>query len=201
MHVLLLPLVALLSIFPDSSSAAPERREACPAVDLGALGQQAAAIAVAHAGIGPGDGEVDRMQSRARASALLPELRIRGLETAANARDYVSGTTGDVSTTFYPPSALIEGSLVFHLDRLVYSGQEPRLERLRLERIEARARLTQRVIDELSRWWRACGDEADTPIGTDARVDAAARRANAAMALDVWTGGWFSQAVPAARSP
>ncbi len=193
MHPVFFPLIALLTTFfqdPPTVVIA-----ACPAVELGALGQQAASLAIVHAGLGGTDGEVDRMQARARASALLPELRIRGMETAANARDYVSGTTGDVSTTFYPPSALIEGSVVFHLDRLVYSGQEPRLERLRLERIEARAHLTQRVIEELSRWWRACSDETDSPAGTDAHADAAARRANAAMALDVWTGGWFSQAV------
>jgi len=198
MHPLLLPLVALLSTV-EQAPAGPVV-PACPAVDLGALGQRAAGVAVTRAGLAE-DGEVDRMQARARASALLPEFRVRGLETAANARDYVSGSSGDVSTTFYPPSALIEGSLVFHFDRLLYSGQEPRLERLRLERFEARSHLTQRVIDELTRWWRACADETDSPVGTDAHVDAGARRAAAAMALDVWTGGWFSASLRSSEPP
>jgi hypothetical protein len=193
MDPIMLPLLASLAVYPQAPGPM-EVAPVCPTADLGALGQQASTEAIRHVGLGASDEQVDALQTRARVSALLPDLRVRGLETAANARDYVSGTTGDVSTTFYPPSQLVEGSLVFHLDRLVYSGQEPRLERLRLERIEARAHLTQRVIEELSRWARACADEAESPAGTDQHADAAARRANAAMALDVWTGGWFSRA-------
>ena len=200
MAPLLYPLVALLAAYPQVAPP-PEVAPACPAVDLGALGQRAAVEALHQAGLAGGDEDVAQLQTRARASALLPDLRVRALATAANARDYVSGTTGDVSTTFYPPSQLVEGSVVFHLDRLVYSGQEPRLERLRLERIEARAHLTQRVIDELSRWSRACADEAESPAGTDSHADAGARRRNAAMALDVWTGGWFSAAVGGSERP
>jgi hypothetical protein len=184
---MLLFIVPLAVAWVGTSPRAP----GCDA-NLGEIGQRAAREALHVAGLAETDADVDRMATRARSSALLPEVRVRGLATAANARDYVSGSSGDVSTTFYPPSALIEGSLTFHFDRLAYSGQEPRLERLRLERIEARAKLTHRVIDDLTKWSHACFDERDSPEGADSRVDAAARRAAAAMALDVWTGGWFS---------
>jgi hypothetical protein len=161
-------------------------------VPLGEVAQHAARIAIRTAGLSENDLELERMAARARASALLPELRVRAMDTSAGPRDYISDT-GTLATSYFGPSYVIEGSVTFHLDRLVYSGQEARIERLRLERIEARARITQRIIDEVSRWSKATAEERDSPEGTEARSDATAKRVAAQMALDVWTAGWFSQ--------
>ena len=161
-------------------------------VPLGDVAQRAARIALKTAGLPESDGEVEHLAARARASALLPELRVMAKGTSAGTRDYISDT-GTLTTSYFGPSYMIEGSLTFHLERLVYSGQEARLERLRLERIEARMRITQRVIDELSRWSKATAEERDSPEGTDQHAEATARRVSAQMALDVWTAGWFSE--------
>ncbi len=187
------PLVlAILGAFADYRP--PEARVAIPTtttIPLGDLAQRAARVAIRNAGLSENDAELDRMASRARMSALLPELRVRAMDTSAGPRDYVS-ESGALATTDSGPSFVVEGSITFHLDRLAYSGQEARLERLRLERIEARARITQRVIDEVARWSKATAEERDSPEGTEARADATNKRVAAQMALDVWTGGWFS---------
>jgi len=191
MPPLLFPLVFVIASALSAVTPVAQPAQSVSLVPLGDIAQRAAREAIRAAGLDATDAEVDRMQSRARASALLPELRVRAQGTSAGTRDYVTDS-GALETSYFGPSYLIEGSLVFHLDRLAYSGQEARLERLRLERIEARARISQRVIDEIARWSKATAEERESPEGTDARADATARRVAAQMALDVWTSGWFS---------
>jgi hypothetical protein len=161
------------------------------AVSLGDVAQRAARIALRTAGVPGDDADVDALASRARASALLPEVSVRLIESAAGATDYVSDT-GTLSTASYGPGLSVMGSMTFHLEKLAYSGQEARLQRLRVERLEMRTRITQRVIDEVGKWARAIAEEHDEPETSPAHLDATIRRANAQMALDVWTGGWFS---------
>ncbi len=194
MAPLLFPLLLAIASAIRVSVPDPPRQQTSVAVALGDIAQRAAHVAIKTAGLTESDGEVDRMAHRARMSALVPELRVRAQGTSAGTREYVTDT-GALETSYFGPSGLIEGSLIFHFDKIGYSGQEARLERLRLERIEARSRITQRVIDEISRWSKATAEERDTPEGTDARADATARRVSAQMALDVWTAGWFSGAL------
>ncbi len=188
-------LLAVASAVTAASPPAPHAsNDAVTTIPLGDLAQRAARVAIHTAGLTEGDGEIDRMATRARMSALLPEFRVRGQGNTGGLRDYYSDT-GSMTTTYLGPSALVEGSLTFHFEKLAYSGQEARLERLRLERIEARSRITQRVIDEIAHWSKATAEERDSPEGTDAKSDATARRVAAQMALDVWTAGWFSSAL------
>jgi len=182
--------IALQVISPPPPQPAPKKETA--AIPLGDIAQRAAHIAVKTAGITESDAEIERMATRARASALLPEVRVMTKALSAGPRDYISDT-GTVASSYYGPSYSIEGSLTFHLDRLAYSGQEARLERLRLERVEARTRITQKVIDEIARWSKATAEERDSPEGTEQHAEATARRVAAQMALDVWTAGWFSE--------
>jgi len=168
-----------------------EKKKETAAIPLGDIAQRAARIALKTAGISESDAEIEHLATRARASALLPEVRVMAKGTSAGPKDYISDT-GTVATSYFGPSYSIEGTLTFHLERLVYSGQEARLERLRLERVEARTRITQKVIDDIARWSKATAEERDSPEGTDQHADATARRVAAQMALDVWTAGWFS---------
>jgi hypothetical protein len=186
------PLLAIALQIVSPSSAPAQTNKETTAIPLGDIAQRAAHIAVKTAGLTENDAELERMATRARTSALLPEVRVAAKGMSAGPRDYISDT-GTVATSYFGPSYSIEGSLTFHLERLAYSGQEARLERLRLERVEARMRITQRVIDEIARWSKATSEERDSPEGTDQRADATARRVSAQMALDVWTAGWFSE--------
>jgi hypothetical protein len=187
------PLVAVaLQVVSPPPPPPPMQKKEATTIPLGDIAQRAARIAVRTAGLTDSDVEIERMATRARASAFLPEVRVMAKGTSAGPKDYISDT-GTVATSYFGPSYSIEGSLTFHLERLAYSGQEARLERLRLERIEARTRITQKVIDEIARWSKATAEERDSPDGTDQHADATARRVAAQMALDVWTAGWFSE--------
>ena len=170
----------------------PVQKKETATIPLGDIAQRAARIAVKTSGLTESDIEIERMATRARASALLPEVRVMAKGISAGPRDYISDT-GSVATSYYGPSYSVEASMTFHLERLAYSGQEARLERLRLERVEARTRITQKVIDEIARWSKATAEERDSPDGTDQHAEATARRVAAQMALDVWTAGWFSE--------
>ncbi|HEY1956095.1 MAG TPA: hypothetical protein VGH28_10785 [Polyangiaceae bacterium] len=187
------PLVLLaLAALPVPVSITPAAPAPTTAqVPLGDIARDAARIAIRTAGLDATDSAVDGLASRARWSALLPELHVAVKDSSGGMHDYVT-TTGAVTSSYFGPSYEVDGTLVFHLERLAYSGQEARLERLRLERIQARERVTQRVIEEIARWSKATAEEHDSPDGTELHADATARRVSAQMALDVWTDGWFS---------
>ncbi len=63
---------------------------------------------------------------------------------------------------------------------------------MRLERQEARSRLGSKTLEALFAWERASLDEEDAGPGAREQREAALRTAQAASALDVLTGGWFS---------
>ena len=67
----------------------------------------------------------------------------------------------------------------------------PTLERTRLERQDARERVSGRVIDSLFQWQRALLAQRGAFAGSKESIDATLRLAEAEAALDVLTGGWF----------
>ena len=93
----------------------------------------------------------------------------------------------------------LEARLTWRFDRLIFAEDEPTLERVRLEREEARSRIGAKVLELLFAWQRAVLDEAGSDAGSRAELEAALRRIQAEIALDVMTGGWFC-AQPAVRS-
>ncbi len=188
---LVLAALAALAVVPSPAPLAAGPSAPSVQVPLGNLAQEAARVAIRTAGLDPTDARVDALAAHARAAALIPELRFSVKDSSGGMHDYVAAS-GSVTSSYFGPSYEIDGALVFHLERLAYSGQEARLERLRLERVAAREHVTQRVIDEIARWSKATAEERDTPEGTDSHADAVARRVSAQMALDVYTGGWFS---------
>ena len=130
------------------------------------------------------------MLSRARWSALLPELRLRVVRS-----DRRTDTTSEDTTRtsdLYGVTQWYEARAIFRLDHLVYADDEPQVERLRLDRQEARTRVAAKVLAELSKWARAQAEEAVAPLDSDARLDALLKVMESEIALDVMTGGWFS---------
>ena len=102
-------------------------------------------------------------------------------------------TTDD--TSYYDAigaNLVLELRLTWRLDRLLYAGDEPTLERVRLERQDARARVATRTLEALFAWQRAGVAEAGAAAGSPEKVDAELREAEAEATLDVLTGGWFS---------
>lgn len=140
-----------------------------------------------------GDSRVDSLASRARMSAALPELRLRATRaTDASLR---------LSPTQYDPYRYTEGEAAGHrmearvswrLDRLLFADQEVSLERVRLQRLDARSKLSTKVLRALFDWQRARALALDPVISPEEEAAAALRLFEAEMALEVLTGGGCS---------
>jgi hypothetical protein len=175
-----------------------------------AVARRAVAAAWRASGLGVDDSRIDSMVARARISALLPEARLRAMRVLNDTSkvDAIPDTTG----TYLAVGAnlWLEARLTWRLDRVLFADDEPTLERVRIERHDARARLAAKVIDALFLWQRASFRADSAVAGTQEATDAGLQAAEAEATLDVLTGGWFggwhasqtcaSAAAPAAAS-
>ncbi len=169
--------------------AAQEVRVATPQ-----LARKCVAAAWRTAGLGGDDSRIDDLVSRSRASALLPETRLRAMRLWDDASHATTLATTD-DTSYYDAigaNLVLEVRLTWRLDRLLYAGDEPSLERVRLERQDARARVAGRTLEALFAWQRATVAEGSAAPATPERTEADLRAAEAEATLDVLTGGWFS---------
>ncbi len=158
------------------------------------LAHDCVAAAWRSSGIGADDSRLDDIVSRSRASALLPETRLRAMRLWDDANHTTTLATTD-ATNYYDAvgaNLVLELRLTWRLDRLVYAGDEPTLERVRLERQDARARLATRTLDALFLWQRATLELRDAPAGSHEEEEVGLRIAQSEATLDVLTGGWFS---------
>jgi hypothetical protein len=177
--------------------APPGPAQAMPSQLPSSLARRCVAAAWRASGIGADDAVIDAIESRARASALLPETRLRAMRLWSDATHTTTLASTD-GTTFYDAlgaNLVLEARATWRLDRLLFAGDEPTLERLRLERQDARSRLGTRTLEALFAWVRASEDEGTTSPGSHEQREAALRTAEAQATLDVLTAGWFSQAL------
>ncbi len=144
------------------------------------------------AGLGADDLRLDGVLSRARWSAVLPEARLRAVrfDDARLSTD----TTVDSSRLRDSTGANmgLEARLTWRLDRLLYADDEPAFERMKLDRVAARARVAGRVLDALFHWQRAWIELKWSQHDSREESEAAARMVEAEATLDVLTAGWFS---------
>jgi hypothetical protein len=153
------------------------------------------------AGIGSDDSRLDGIVSRAHWSALLPETRLRAIRYD-NASLFSSLDPVGTPTYFHDSGGTnvgLEGRLTWKLDRLVYSEDEPALERVRLEQRDARSRIATHTLEMLFHWQRAQLDLRTMPpsqVGTRDEADVVLRIMEAEAALDVLTNGWFTAHKP-----
>jgi hypothetical protein len=142
------------------------------------------------------------MIARARSSAALPEARFRAMRVFLLDGSEPSIVPIDVSS--YATTAatlLLEGRLTWRLDRLLFAEEEPSLERLRIDREEARGKVAGKVLDALFQWQRAWLALYALKPGTREATDATMRLVEAEAGLDVLTGGWFGTWAAEARAP
>jgi hypothetical protein len=145
-------------------------------------------------GLGIDDARLDAILSRAKASALLPEMRLRAMRLVDDAA-HTTTTVATGEARYYDATGAnvwLEARLTWRLDRLLFVEDESSLERVRLERQDARSRLATRALELLFAWQRAQVDRATLEAGSRERLDATLRAVEAAAALDVLTGGWFT---------
>lgn len=151
------------------------------------------AAALRAAGLGSDDEHIDAIARRSRWSAALPEARVRAIRGEDQRASL--DATADVSRLRGSAGAdlTLEARLTWRLDRLVFADEEPSLERLRLERHDARLRVASRTLEALFHWQRARRDLA-AGATSEAILELETRLAEAEATLDVLTDGWFSLA-------
>jgi hypothetical protein len=141
---------------------------------------------------------LDALASRARSSALLPELRLRALRNSDQALRWIPTTDDPYRITQADGTGLIlEASATFRLDRLLFAREELAVARLRLKAGSERLKLEARVLEALVGLFRArelaCADDADDP----ARATQQLKVLELFVELDALTAGWFSEHAPA----
>jgi hypothetical protein len=181
----------------DDAQEAPPRQAKVRLAAPG-LARRCVAAAWRSAGLGTDDARIDALISRSRASALLPETRLRAMRLWDDASHATTLATTD-DTSYYDAigaNLVLEVRLTWRLDRLLYAGDEPTLERVRLERQDARARVAARTLQALFAWQRALVGAGGASPGSPERAEGEIRAAEAEATLDVLTGGWFSSREP-----
>ncbi len=194
--------VHALSDRPGATAPDPPKESRGPPVQIARfpldpeLARATVAAAWRAVGLGTDDARIDAIVSRARLSAALPETRLRAMRRMDESdRASSTPTTSDPRYYEYAGQNLwLEARLTWRLDRLLYADDEPTLERVRLERIEARARVAAKILDILFQWQRALADERDSTPSTREELDAHMRALEAEIALDVLTAGFFTKA-------
>jgi hypothetical protein len=142
------------------------------------------------------------LATRARTSAVLPELGVRTLRSSGQLLRLTPTTDDPYRYTQAGTSELtIEARLTWHLDRLVFADEEVSLERLQIERDAAERRLIDSVMERLEVWQRGRVRAADPNTDPEQRDTAELAAIAAAVELDVLTEGWFSQAIGESEGP
>jgi hypothetical protein len=158
------------------------------------LARSCVAAALRASGLGLDDAKLDALVSRARESAYFPETRLRAMRLWTDA-DHVTTLATTDTPNFYDAvgaNLVLELRLTWRLDRLLYSGEESAIERVRLERQDARSRLATHVLEVLFAWQRAVVQGREAIVGTREDEEAHLRIAETEATLDVLTAGWFS---------
>jgi hypothetical protein len=166
-----------------------------PALVTPSLARACVAAALRSSGLGADDSRIDALVARARASAWLPEARMRVARLIVDSARAATLATTD-GTNYYETIGahlMLELRLTWRLDRLLYAGDEPALERTRLERQEARSRLAGRALEMLFTWQRAVVEARGALAGSEQETQAWLRASEAQASLDVLTAGWFSR--------
>jgi hypothetical protein len=184
---------------PKSVPEAP-RAPALPAALFARLARDTLGAAFRAHAVSVRRAELDGLSTRARASAALPELRLRVLRSNDQSMrlaptledpEHYSLDGGD--------NLVLEGSATWRLNRLVFADEEIAVKRLELEQERNTEKLTARVLERLFAWHRAW-----TGLGgaePEARAPLELELVQAEVELDVLTGGWFADQARRFRDP
>jgi hypothetical protein len=154
-------------------------------------------VAARAAGASADRGRLDSLSARARASALLPELRLRALRNSDQALRWLPSADDPSRITQSDAAGVVlEASATFRLDRLVFAHEELAVERLRQraaeERLKLEARVAQAVLELVRARQQACSTDPNDP----ARTGQLLKLQELFELLDTLTAGWFGGQAP-----
>lgn len=161
---------------------------------LSSFAQRATVVALAVAGVAAERRRLDSLSARARASAALPELRLRAQRNTDQALRWAPTNDDPYRVTQADGAGTtLEASATFRLDRLLFAREELNVERLREQAGSERLKLERRVLDAVLALFKArelaC---AAAETETEAKTQQLLRTAELFTELDVLTAGWFS---------
>jgi hypothetical protein len=181
---------------PVTQTAAPAiaRRRAAELSLSPVLARATLRIALRAAGFPARRARLDSLLNRARSSALLPTLRLRAARTTDESLR-LTPTIDDPYryTQAGGASMLFEARLDWKLDRLLFADEELGIERLESDRVNAEARLADRVLKLLVVWQRGRLRAADASLEPEQRALAGLEALEAEIHLDLLTEGWFGE--------
>lgn len=137
---------------------------------------------------------LDGLASRARASAILPELTLRAVRSndeslrLAPSASYENGYTQTGGA-----GLLLEARALWRLDRVVFADEEIPVERLRVERARLAEQVTSQVLKGLFRVLRARSRLAELLLTVEERSELELELLEAVSLLDVLTDGEFGR--------
>lgn len=168
------------------------RDVAPPPLVTSRLAREAISAALRASGYPEARRDLASMATRARTSAALPELWLRASRSTDQTLR-LSPTVDDPAhySELGGAGVLLEARLIWHLDRLAFDRDELSVERLKIDRAEAAARLSQRVMETLFAWQKASLVAEDPNALPEDRELAAIGKLEAEVTLDVLTAGWF----------
>lgn len=190
------PPVAADALQPASvtPSDAEEPAPLLAAPELSRLARDAVAAALRANGAALQKQDLERIASRARLSAALPELRVRGQRSDDESLRLTPSTEDPYRYSVAGGRDwLLEAQLTFRLGRLVFADEELAVERLRLERERGAARTAAHVLARLLDWHRSLSLARGSELKPEAAQKLALDALAAEVELDVLTAGWFGE--------
>lgn len=140
------------------------------------------------------DARIDSLITRARGSAGLPELRLRGLRSVDQGQALAPTEYDPARTTATSGSSVwMEARATWRLDRLIFADEELSLERMRHERADARAKLTTRVLKLLFAWQRALALADNDALSPEENLKARLRSIECEAEIDLLTDRWLTR--------
>jgi hypothetical protein len=162
--------------------------------ELSRLARETVAAAQRASGVSLQREQLERLASRARLSAALPELRVRGQRSDDESLRLTPSTEDPYRYSVAGGRDwLLEAQLTFRLSRLVFADEELALERLRLERERTSARSAAYVVERVLAWHHALALSRDAELTPEARQKLELAALEAEVELDVLTGAWFGE--------
>ena len=156
--------------------------------------REAVAAARRAAGFGHQLGALDDMASRARWSALLPQVRLRATRLIDESNS-LSPTSYDANRTTSSGGASLwlEARTTWSLDRTVFADEEVRIERLRQSIHDDQRALERDILDLVFRWQKAHLLIADPSLSPQRCLELALEADHISIELDLKTDGWLAR--------
>jgi hypothetical protein len=172
--------------------APPSGEPRLPAAVLARLARDTLGAAFRAQAVSARRSELDGLSARARAAAVLPELRLRVLRSNDQSMR-LSPTIEDPEryTLDGGDNLVLEASATWRLNRLVFADEEIAVERLELEHERTTERIRARVLERLFDWHRAFTALAGAEPELKDKLELDLIEAE--VELDVLTGGWFAE--------